>query len=150
MPWSKAGSTAPPLSYTNLVLRFRCVATPLSRPQIASRSVVPLVVTQISSLALPHRSPSLRTFASSSFSLKMTTISKTMRAAVIRQAGGPDVLKVEEIPVPTPARGEVLIKIMAAGMNRSEMFTRQGGLTVSHIRRMRVPSLRKSDKATAV
>jgi NADPH:quinone reductase-like Zn-dependent oxidoreductase len=49
-----------------------------------------------------------------------------MRAAVIRQPGGPDVLKVEEIPVPTPASGEVLIKIMAAGMNRSEMFTRQG------------------------
>jgi NADPH:quinone reductase-like Zn-dependent oxidoreductase len=57
----------------------------------------------------------------------MTTIPNSMRAAVIRQPGGPDVLKVEEIPVPAPKQGEVLIKIMAAGMNRSEMFTRQGG-----------------------
>jgi hypothetical protein len=126
MPLSKAGFTAPSLSCTNLALRFRCVATPLPRPPIASRSVFSLVVPQITSLARPHRSSSLRTFVSSSYSLKMTTIPKTMRAAVIRQPGGPDVLKVEEIPVPTPASGEVLIKIMAAGMNRSEMFTRQG------------------------
>jgi NADPH:quinone reductase-like Zn-dependent oxidoreductase len=54
-------------------------------------------------------------------------IPKVMRAAVLRQPGGPEVLSVEEVPVPVPHKGEVLIKIMAAGMNRSEMFTRQGG-----------------------
>lgn len=40
--------------------------------------------------------------------------------------GGPEVLKVEERPVPTPQSGEVLIRVHAAGMNRSELFTRQG------------------------
>jgi NADPH:quinone reductase-like Zn-dependent oxidoreductase len=50
----------------------------------------------------------------------------TMRAAVIREAGGPDVLKVESLPIPTPKNGEVLIRVKAFGLNRSEMFTRQG------------------------
>ncbi len=45
----------------------------------------------------------------------------------MHSAGDPDVLKMEDVPVPTPEEGQVLIKVMAAGMNRSEMFTRQGG-----------------------
>ena len=49
-----------------------------------------------------------------------------MRAVVIRAAGGPEVLKVEERPVPTPLAGQVLMRIEAFGLNRSEMFTRQG------------------------
>jgi NADPH:quinone reductase-like Zn-dependent oxidoreductase len=49
-----------------------------------------------------------------------------MRAAVIYEAGGPDVLKLESRPVPTPKRGEVLIRVKAFGLNRSELFTRQG------------------------
>jgi NADPH:quinone reductase-like Zn-dependent oxidoreductase len=51
---------------------------------------------------------------------------KTMKAAVIRQPGGPDVLKIESVPVPVPKRGEVLIRVKAFGLNRSELFTRQG------------------------
>src|SRR5260370_15478959 len=50
----------------------------------------------------------------------------TMKAAVIREAGGPDVLKIESRPVPSPQDGEVLIRIKAFGLNRSELFTRQG------------------------
>ena len=50
----------------------------------------------------------------------------TMKAAVIRQAGGPDVLKIENVPIPTPRNGEVLIRVKACGLNRSELFTRQG------------------------
>ncbi len=53
-------------------------------------------------------------------------MSETMRAAVIRAAGGPEVLKVETVPVPTPHAGEVLIRVKAFGLNRSELFTRQG------------------------
>ncbi len=49
-----------------------------------------------------------------------------MKAAVIHQAGGPEVLKLETLPVPTPKSGEVLIRVKAFGLNRSEMFTRQG------------------------
>lgn len=50
----------------------------------------------------------------------------TMTAAVIHEAGGPEVLKLENRPVPTPHAGEVLIKVKAFGLNRSELFTRQG------------------------
>jgi NADPH:quinone reductase-like Zn-dependent oxidoreductase len=50
----------------------------------------------------------------------------TMKAVVIREAGGPEVLKIESLPVPTPKSGEVLIRVKAFGLNRSELFTRQG------------------------
>src|SRR5260370_17114887 len=50
----------------------------------------------------------------------------TMKAAVIHEAGGPEVLKIESLPIPTPQSGEVLIRVKAFGLNRSELFTRQG------------------------
>jgi NADPH:quinone reductase-like Zn-dependent oxidoreductase len=50
----------------------------------------------------------------------------TMKAAVIYEAGGPGVLKIESRPIPTPKVGEVLIRVKAFGLNRSELFTRQG------------------------
>jgi NADPH:quinone reductase-like Zn-dependent oxidoreductase len=49
-----------------------------------------------------------------------------MKAAVVHEAGGPDVLRIEERPVPVPRAGEVLIRVKAFGLNRSELFTRQG------------------------
>jgi NADPH:quinone reductase-like Zn-dependent oxidoreductase len=49
-----------------------------------------------------------------------------MKAAVIHEAGGPEVLKIESLPIPTPQSGEVLIRVKAFGLNRSELFTRQG------------------------
>jgi NADPH:quinone reductase-like Zn-dependent oxidoreductase len=49
-----------------------------------------------------------------------------MKAAVIYEAGGPEVLKIESRPIPTPETGEVLIRVKAFGLNRSELFTRQG------------------------
>jgi len=50
----------------------------------------------------------------------------TMKAAVIHEAGGPEVLKIESLPIPTPKKSEVLIRVKAFGLNRSELFTRQG------------------------
>ena len=54
-----------------------------------------------------------------------STMSKMMKAVVIREAGGPEVLKVESRPIVTPQAGQVLIHVKAFGLNRSEMFTRQ-------------------------
>ena len=51
---------------------------------------------------------------------------RMMKAAVIYEAGGPEVLKIETRPIPTPQAGEVLIHVKASGLNRSELFTRQG------------------------
>jgi NADPH:quinone reductase-like Zn-dependent oxidoreductase len=50
----------------------------------------------------------------------------TMKAVVIHEAGGPEVLKIESLPVPAPAPGQILIRVKAFGLNRSELFTRQG------------------------
>jgi NADPH:quinone reductase-like Zn-dependent oxidoreductase len=50
----------------------------------------------------------------------------SMKAVVIHTAGGPEVLKLESRPIPVPREGEVLIRVKAFGLNRSELFTRQG------------------------
>jgi NADPH:quinone reductase-like Zn-dependent oxidoreductase len=50
----------------------------------------------------------------------------TMKAAVMYAPGGPEVFKIEERQIPTPQRGQVLIHVRAFGLNRSELFTRQG------------------------
>jgi NADPH:quinone reductase-like Zn-dependent oxidoreductase len=49
-----------------------------------------------------------------------------MKAAVIREPGGPEALKIESLPIPKPPSGWVLIRVKAFGLNRSELFTRQG------------------------
>ena len=49
-----------------------------------------------------------------------------MRAIVIHEAGGPETLTIEERPVPQAKPGWVLIQVKAFGLNRSELFTRQG------------------------
>ncbi|KAE8222554.1 hypothetical protein CF319_g4276 [Tilletia indica] len=56
----------------------------------------------------------------------MSTPSKTMLAAVVHEAGPPSVIKLEQVPIPPPTPGRVLIRIKAFGLNRSELFTRQG------------------------
>ena len=49
-----------------------------------------------------------------------------MKAIRVHQPGGPDVLQVEEIPTPEPRPGWVRIRVRAFGLNRSELYTRQG------------------------
>jgi NADPH:quinone reductase-like Zn-dependent oxidoreductase len=49
-----------------------------------------------------------------------------MRAAVIHQPGPPEAFKIESIPRPEPTTAQVLIRVRAFGVNRSELFTRRG------------------------
>src|SRR6478609_4603357 len=49
-----------------------------------------------------------------------------MRAVVIEAPGPPEALQIRDVPVPVPGRGEVLIKVEAFGLNRSELHTRLG------------------------
>ena len=51
-----------------------------------------------------------------------------MKAAVIREFGDVDVLKVEDIPTPEPKPGHVLIKVLAAGINRLDHYIREGSV----------------------
>ena len=49
-----------------------------------------------------------------------------MRAIVIQQYGGPEVLAIEQRPVPQPKPGQVLIQVKAFGLNHAEVYFRQG------------------------
>lgn len=49
-----------------------------------------------------------------------------MRAIIASQPGGPDVLSVSEVETPRPEAGEILIKVVAAGVNRADLLQRQG------------------------
>jgi NADPH:quinone reductase-like Zn-dependent oxidoreductase len=50
----------------------------------------------------------------------------SMKAAVMHGPGGPEVFKIESRPIPVPQNGQVLIRVKAFGLNRSELYTRQG------------------------
>jgi putative PIG3 family NAD(P)H quinone oxidoreductase len=49
-----------------------------------------------------------------------------VRAIIATGPGGPEVLQLQEIETPTPAPGQVLIKVIAAGVNRADLLQRQG------------------------
>lgn len=49
-----------------------------------------------------------------------------MKAIVIYESGSSEHLIIEERPIPNPKNGEVLVKIKAFGLNRSELMTRKG------------------------
>src|SRR5215204_1540356 len=49
-----------------------------------------------------------------------------MRQVVTTSTGDVGVLKVQEAPDPTPAKGEVVVKVKAAGLNFADILARQG------------------------
>lgn len=59
-----------------------------------------------------------------------------MRAARFHEHGGPEVVRIDEIPLPEPARGEVRIAVRAAAMNHLDLWVRRGlpiDTTMPHI-----------------
>jgi NADPH2:quinone reductase len=50
-----------------------------------------------------------------------------MRAVVVREFGGPESLRVEDLPVPVPGPGRVLVRVAAAAVNPVDPFTAAGG-----------------------
>jgi NADPH2:quinone reductase len=51
-----------------------------------------------------------------------------MRAVVVPEFGGPEVLTVREMPAPQPGPGQVAIQVAYAGVNYAETMARRGGL----------------------
>jgi putative PIG3 family NAD(P)H quinone oxidoreductase len=49
-----------------------------------------------------------------------------MRAVTTHGPGGPEVLALSDVPVPSPGPGEVLIRVAAAGVNRPDLLQREG------------------------
>jgi NADPH:quinone reductase-like Zn-dependent oxidoreductase len=54
-----------------------------------------------------------------------------MRAVRLHRTGGPDVLRVEEVPVPKPGPGEALVRLQAASLNHLDVWLREGALPVA-------------------
>ncbi|MEU6331828.1 NADP-dependent oxidoreductase [Streptomyces sp. NPDC047049] len=50
----------------------------------------------------------------------------TMKAVRLHEFGGPDVLRYEEVAVPEPAPGEVLVRVHAVGLNPPDWYVREG------------------------
>ena len=49
-----------------------------------------------------------------------------MKAVYISQPGGPEALEIRNVPAPVPGPGEVLIDVVAAGLNRADVQQRKG------------------------
>jgi zinc-binding alcohol dehydrogenase/oxidoreductase len=49
-----------------------------------------------------------------------------MKAIILREVGGPENLRFEEVPTPNPKAGEVLVKLKFAALNRRDVFITKG------------------------
>jgi len=49
-----------------------------------------------------------------------------MKAIQITQTGGPEVMRIREVPTPVPGPGEVLIRVAASGVNFIDIYVREG------------------------
>ncbi len=58
-----------------------------------------------------------------------------MKAIRIHETGGPEVMHLEDVETPTPAQGQLLIKVAAAGVNYADLAQRQG----AYLTRTRTP-----------
>jgi NADPH2:quinone reductase len=49
-----------------------------------------------------------------------------MRAVVLDEKGGPEVLRIREVPDPTPGPEEVLVEVISTAVNRADLLQRMG------------------------
>src|SRR3990167_7092761 len=69
-----------------------------------------------------------------------------MRAIVVREWGPPDVMKLEEAPIPSPGPGQVLARLRAVGVNPVETYVRAG----TYVRKPSLPYTPGGDAAGVV
>jgi NADPH:quinone reductase-like Zn-dependent oxidoreductase len=67
-------------------------------------------------------------FASLIFSVAVfgSSLPKTMKAVVAHEYGGPEVLKLEDVPVPEPKENEILVRVIASGVNPADPLILNG------------------------
>lgn len=56
----------------------------------------------------------------------MTSAAATARTVLFRELGGPEVLRIEDVPIAEPGPGELRIRVEAIGLNRAEVLFRTG------------------------
>ncbi len=55
-----------------------------------------------------------------------------MLAARIHDHGGNEVLRIDELPIPERQPGQVLIRMIAGGLNRVDLYMRNSGAGITH------------------
>jgi len=76
-----------------------------------------------------------------------------LKAVVIREHGGLDTLRVDDVPAPRPAEGEVLVRVRAVALNNIDIWARSGppgGRPVYPWGRLRLPMITGVDVAGVV
>ena len=73
-----------------------------------------------------------------------------MRAAVVTEPGGPEVLQVAEIEDPVPGPDEALVAVHASALNRADLMQRRGGYPAPPGIRPDVPGLEMAGVVEAV
>jgi D-arabinose 1-dehydrogenase-like Zn-dependent alcohol dehydrogenase len=56
---------------------------------------------------------------------KVTMPTKTAKVVRIHEPGGPEVLKLEELPIPEPGENEVRLRVKAFALNRTDVMYRE-------------------------
>ncbi len=69
-----------------------------------------------------------------------------MKAIIVREFGGPEVLRYEEVETPEPGDREVLVKVEAAGVNPVDTYIRTG----THAQKPQLPYTPGKDAAGTV
>ena len=69
-----------------------------------------------------------------------------MKAIVVREFGGPEVMKLEDVPVPSPGPGQLLVRVAAVGVNPVDGYIRSG----SYARKPALPYTPGTDVAGTV
>ena len=73
-----------------------------------------------------------------------------MRAVVITEHGGPEVLRVAEVPDPNPGPDEILVRVAHTAINRADTLQRQGGYPDPRRREHEIPGLEFAGTVAAV
>jgi NADPH2:quinone reductase len=73
-----------------------------------------------------------------------------MRALVITKPGGPEVLSLEERPVPQPGPGEIRVRVHASALNRADLLQRRGNYPAPPGAPADIPGLEYAGEVDAV
>ena len=73
-----------------------------------------------------------------------------MRAVVLREHGGPEVLHVEDVPDPVPGAEQVLVQVAATALNRADLLQRQGRYPLPEPMPLEIPGLEFAGRVVAV
>ena len=73
-----------------------------------------------------------------------------MRAVVLREHGGPEVLRIEEVPSPVCGTEEILVSVAATALNRADLLQRMGLYPNPHPADLEIPGLEFAGTVKAV